>query len=161
MRILNITALAKDLANDEISEKKGMHYFLASSLLILFVTYYSMWWGVVRDWIFYFELVIVAVITVFGCLNAFEANGGNEGRDFVKRAVCLSVPAGVRVNVVSVLFGLGLYLSAGQIFTSISFGDPSRAYMLISYAGFVGFNIYFWWLLVNGFQRVLQHGQKT
>ncbi len=161
MHLWNITVLAKELGQGLISEKTSMYYFLVSSLLILFVTYYSLWWGAIRDWLFYFELIILSVITVFGCLMAFESNSSDEGRDFVKRAICLSVPIGMRVNVLSVIFGLALYITSGHIFTATSFGDPIRAYTLVSYAGFVGFNIYFWWLLVNGFKQVQQHEKKT
>lgn len=161
MHIWKLEPLAKELGEDDMSEESGMYYFLVSSLLILFATYYSMWWGVVGDWLFYFELAVLSLITVFGCLKAFEANGKNKGREFVKRAICLSVPAGVRVNVISVAFGLVMYFSYGQIFTLVSFGDPVRAYTLVSYAGFVGFNIYFWWLLVKGFQQVKQHENET
>ena len=160
MHIWRIKPLAKELGENEISEEASMFYFLVSSLLILFATYYSMWWGVARDWMFYLQLIALSAITVFGCLKAFEANGKGEGREFVKRAICLSVPAGVRVSVFSVSFGLVMYLSYGRIFTSVSFGDPARAYTLISYAGFVGFNIYFWWLLVQGFREVQQHKKK-
>lgn len=161
MYVWKIEPLSKELGEDRISEGSGMYYFLVSSLLILFVTYYSMWWGVVRDWLFYFELAVLSLITVFGCIKAFEANGKDNGREFVKRAVCLSVPAGVRVNVISVAFSLAMYFLYGKIFTPVSFGDPVRAYTLISYAGFVGFNVYFWWLLVHGFRQVKQYEKET
>ena len=154
MHFWNIQALAQELGQNQVSEKTGMYYFLASALLILFTTYYSLWWGVVRDWLFYFELLVLAVITIFGCLKAFESNGASDGRAFVQRAVCLSVPAGVRVNVLSLIFGLSLYFTADQIFSVTSFADPVRAYTIVSYAGFVGFNIYFWWLLIRGFDNV-------
>ena len=149
MNFWKIKPLSKQLGANQVSEVLGMQYFLASSLLILFSTYYSLWWGVTRDWLFYFELVVLSVITIFGCYKAFEANGGKEGDAFVLKAVCLSVPIGVRVNVISIIFGLGLYFSFGNIISYTSFGDPYRAYTMIGYSGFVGFSIYFWWLLVE------------
>jgi len=93
MYFCKIRPLAKQLAMNRITEKTGMHYLLASFLIILFSTYYSLWWGVVRDWVFYSELVVLSVINIVGCVKAFEANGGSEGRSFVLRAICLSVPA--------------------------------------------------------------------
>ncbi len=155
MYFWNIRQLAQELANNRISERKGMHYFLASTLLVLLATYYSLWWGVARTWLFYFELVVLIVIAVFGTLRAFAANGGDSGKSFVLRAICLSVPAGIRVNVLSIGFGLVLYFNAEQIFYSLSFGDPNRAFGIVTYAGFVGFSIYYWWLLVRGMRHVV------
>lgn len=75
MYFWNIRALANELGKNKVSEKKGMHYFLVSTLLVLFATYYAMWWGAERSWQFYFEFIVLAVITIFGCLKSFEANG--------------------------------------------------------------------------------------
>ena len=161
MHLWNIKLLAEEIGRGQISERAGMKYFLVSSLLILFATYYSLWWGVIRDWMFYSELIVLTLITVVGCLKAFEANGANEGVAFVERAICLSVPAGVRVNVFSLIFGLALYFSGESIFNATSFADPLRAYTLVSYAGFVGFSIYFWWLLVYGFRVVRRNEDAT
>lgn len=161
MYLWNITSLAKQLGTNRVSEISGMYYFLASSLLILLTTYYSLWWGVVRDWLFYFEFFVLSIITITGCYKTFEANGGNAGQSFVLRAVCLSVPAGIRVNVFSIIFGLSLYASYGNIITYTSFADPQRAYIIISYAGFVGFSIYFWWLLLGGIKKTKQFEETT
>lgn len=49
---------------------------------------------------FFSELFVLTLITVLGCLKTFDANGGNEGRLYVFRAICLSVPVGIRVNVI-------------------------------------------------------------
>lgn len=160
MHLWSIKATANDLAGNEISERTGMYYFLASTLLVLFSTYYSLWWGVVRDWLFYFELFVLSVIAIVGCIKAFDSNGGNDGTAFVLRAICLSVPAGVRVNVFAVLFGLILYISAENLFSIAAFSDPLRAYTILSYAGFIGFSIYFWGLLVHGIKETRQHEDK-
>ena len=160
MHLWNIRALAEELGANHISEVAGMRYFLVSSLLILVTTYYSMWWGAARDLLFYFEVLVLSVITIFGCFKAFEANGGNEGESFVLKAVCLSVPAGFRVTVFSTLFGIGLVASYGSLISHTAFSDPQRAFNLIRDTGFVGFHIYFWWLLVNGFKKT-NHIEKS
>ncbi len=161
MRIWKIEQLARELALGQVSEKSGMYYFLASSLLILLATYYAMWWGASRDWLFYFELVVLSAIAIVGCLQAYESNGGDNGQEFVLRAVCLSVPAGVRVNVFSLAFGLLLFHTAGSVFTPTSFADPVRAYTIVSYAGFVAFSVYFWWLLVRGMKQAREVESTT
>jgi hypothetical protein len=45
MHFWNIEKLSKDLATNKITEKSGMLYFLTTTLLILFQTYYALWWG--------------------------------------------------------------------------------------------------------------------
>lgn len=157
MYIWNIQALANQLGKDKVSEKKGMHYYLVSSLLLLFSTYYAIWWGSERGWLFYFEFIVLSAIIITGCLKIFESNGGEEGREFFKRAICLSVPVGMRVNIFSIVFGLFMYFNADNIFTPTSFSDPYQAYTIVGYAGFVGFNIYFWWLLIKGFKYVRKY----
>lgn len=159
MYFWKIRPLAKQLAMNRISEKTGMHYLLASFLIILFSTYYSLWWGVVRDWVFYSELVVLSVINIVGCVKAFDANGGSEGRSFVLRAICLSVPASVRVNLYSITLGVVVLFTSEYIFTNVNFADPLRAFTIITYAGFVGFNLYFWWLLVYGLSKVVNYEQ--
>ena len=66
------------------------------------------------------------------------------------RAICLSVPAGVQVFVLSLAFGLMLDLLAVSLFDRTIFRDPARAYSIFSYAAFIGFSIYFWRLLYTG-----------
>jgi len=157
MYFWNIRALANELGKNKVSEKTGMHYFLVSTLLVLFATYYAMWWGAERSWQFYFEFIVLGVITVFGCLKSFEANGGEEGHSFVQRGICLSVPAGIRVNIFGIVFGLLMYFNADDIFPPTLFSDPYRTYLIVGYAGFVGFNVYFWWLLIKGFKYVRKY----
>ena len=136
-----------------------MRYFLASSLLILITQYISLWWGAVVNILFYFELLVLIIIVVFGCYKAFEANGGSNGQGFILKAICLSLPAGMRVAVFSFAFGLILYISWEKVLLGGAFADPNRAAGLISYAAVVGFNIWYWWLLVHGFKKVRRFEQ--
>ena len=141
------TPLAMQLANGRVSERQGMLYFLVSTLLILVQTHYALWWGPRSGWLFHFELLALTVIAVVGCFQCWRVNGG---REFVFRAICLSVPAGVQVFVLSLAFGLMLDLLAVSLFDRTIFRDPARAYSIFSYAAFIGFSIYFWRLLYTG-----------
>ncbi len=161
MYFWKIKPLAKELGLGLISEKKSMHYLLVSSLLILFSTYLSLMYDVIRDWMFYYEIILLSIITVIGCLVAFESNGNDEGLEFVKHFICLSVPIGVQVNTLGIIFGLMLSFWSVQIFDAISFGDPVRAYTIVRYAGFIGLHIYFWWLLIQGFKQVRLYEIKS
>lgn len=157
MYLWNFDHLARDLANQKITEKEGLHYFLASTLLILFQTYYAMWWGVDRSWLFFFDLLVLTVIAVIGCTEAFKANGANSGTSFVLRVICLSVPAGIRIAIFSITFGELLYFNAKSIFSTPTFANPEQAYLIISHAGFIGFSILYWWFIYNGFRKIQIH----
>ncbi len=147
--------LARELASGKVSDREGMHYFLASTLLVLVQVQYALWWGPRSGWLFHFEYVVLAILAWAGCYYCWKAN---NGREFVLRAICLSVPAGVRVFLLSLVVGLTLSFNAAHIFDYLTFRDPNRAYQLFSYAAFVGFSIYYWVLLYRGMAavRILQ-----
>ena len=157
MFLWRINPLAKELAAEQISEQQGMAYFLASTLLILVQTQYAMWWGARSGWLFFVEFLILALIAIVGCICCWKANGSDNGTNFVLRAICLSVPAGIRVFVFSLFFGQLLYNTAEQIFDPTSFANPVWAYEVASYAGFIGFSIYFWYLLYQGLSLVSKY----
>lgn len=161
MYFWKIKPLAKQLSLNNMPERTGMHYLLASFLLILFSTYYALWWGVVRDWVFYSEIIVLSVINIFGCIKAFEANGADDSNSFVLRVICLSVPISVRINLYSIIIGMIFYLTSESVFTEIGFADPVRAYTIITYTVFVGLNIYFWWLVVYGLNKVTGYERAT
>jgi hypothetical protein len=147
MHFWKIQPLANKLASGPFSERDGMRYFLASTLLILAQLQYALWWGPRSGWLFHIELLALAGIAWVGISQIWGVNGG---RSFVLRAVCLSVPAGVRVFVLSFAFGTLLQHNAATLFDYQTFRNPALAYELVSYAGFIGFSIYFWYLLYSG-----------
>lgn len=151
MRFWSIAALAGELASGRVTDRKAMHYFLASTLLILAQTHYALWWGPRSGWLFHFELLALATIACIGCVQCGSA--GN-GRDFALRIVCLSVPCGVRVFALSLVLGLALHFNAATLFDHVTFRDPGRAFDLVSYAGFFGFSVYFWYLLHQGMAAI-------
>jgi hypothetical protein len=151
MHLWLIQPLVHNLAAGRVSERQGMQYYLASTLLVLAQMQYSLWWGPRSGWMFHFELIALVLTTCVGISRCWKANNGTA---FVFRAVCLSVPAGVRVTVLSITFGLLLHFNAESLFDYQSFRSPERAYDLVSYAGFVGFAVYFWYLLQQGMAAI-------
>lgn len=128
-----------------------MHYYLASSLIFLAQTQYSLWWGPRSGWLFHFELVVLVMITCVGILQCWKVHKGDQ---FLLKMICLSVPAGVRVFVLSVALGLLLQFNAQTLFDYQTFRSPERAYDLVSYALFVGFAVYFWYLLWQSIAKI-------
>ena len=143
--------LVRKLAANQVNDQLGMQYFLASTLLVLTQTQLSLWWGARTDWLFYFEFFALAAIAYFGCISCWKAN---NGRDFALRAICLSVPAGIRVFVIGLIFGLFMRFNAESIFDYQTFSNPGRAYDIVSYAFFIGINIYFWVVLHQGMSQI-------
>ena len=157
MHLWNMQLLSKELAEDRVTERAGLHYYLASSIIIIAVMYYSLWWGAARDWLFFSELISLTLITVVGSMKAYQLNGGDLGRSFVFRAVCLSVSAAIRANLIGLLLGQVLYSLGSKIFVGTVFADPDRAYILVYYVIFIGLNLYFWWLMIRGFSCISKH----
>ena len=161
MYLWKIKSLAKELSLSQVSEITGMRYFLTSVLLTLSTNYYALWFGVIRDWLFFLEVAALFIITIIGCISAFEANGGNKGREFILRAVCLTVPISIRIIVFSAIFSLIMYFGGEAVFSSTAFADPLQAYSYIRYLSYVGFNIYFWWLLIHGLKSIRYYEKTT
>ena len=147
MHLWLASPLAKDLSAGRVSERQVMFYYLASTLIILVQTQYSLWWGPRSGWLFYFEFIALTVIACVGCIQCWRVSGG---KNFVFRALCLSVPAGAQVFVLSAAFGLVLQFNAHSLFDPVTFSNPEQAYDLVSYAGFVSFAVYFWYILYKG-----------
>jgi hypothetical protein len=110
--------------------------------------------GVEKSWLFYFELVVLSIVAIFGCIESFKMNGGNSGTSFVFKATCLSLPSGVRVAFFSLIFGELLQFNAPSIFSVSTFANPWQAYTIVSYAGFIGFSMLYWWFIYDGFRRI-------
>jgi hypothetical protein len=150
MHFWSLRPLAKELAQGKIDDRLGMAYFLASTLIVLVQAQYALWWGPRSGWLFFFEFLVLAAAACVGCLACWKAN---NGRDFVLRAICFSVPAGLRVFALGLAFGLLLRHYTLALFDHQTFSDPARAFELVSYAWFVGFTIYFWVLIHRGMQE--------
>lgn len=156
----NIQALARDLATDRVSERLGMLYFLAGTIVVLISVQYSLWWGPRRGWLFFFEFFVLVAIAIAGCISCWRANGADSGQNFVLRTVCLSVPAGVRVSVLGIAFGSAIDYFFEAIFGGGVFADPERAYDIVGYAVSVGFGIYYWYLVYNGLTLTVKIEKK-
>ena len=124
MHFWRIQPLVHDLSTGKVSERQGMLYYLASTLIALAQTQYSLWWGPRSGWLFHLEFTALVVITYIGISQCWKANKGDA---FVFRAICLSVPAGVRVSFLSITFGLLLYFNAESLFDPRP-QKPERAY---------------------------------
>ena len=65
------------------------------------------------------------------------------------------------MNVFSIALSSAIYYFYEAIFAGAVFADPGRAYNIVSYAWFVGFNIYYWYLIYIGLSRTVVLSGKT
>lgn len=96
MYFWNDLKLADDLNKDIVSEKQTMNYFLILSVLFT-IFYSSVFLSTIYhnvelttfDYLIDISNIILIVLSIF---LSYKYNGGNEGKDFVKRYTCLSLP---------------------------------------------------------------------
>ncbi|MGJ7583097.1 hypothetical protein ACSFA3_23300, partial [Variovorax sp. RHLX14] len=84
--------LRDDLARGEVTQLDSLKYMMGSAFLYAFALYSALWFGGYRDWTLPFEAAIVLAISAFGTHEAFLANGGSSGRDFILRFASIAVP---------------------------------------------------------------------
>ena len=143
----NTGVIAAQLSRGEIGERDGLLYFVANSVLWTVNLYYGVMVGAKYDWLLFYELLVVLTITIFGLLKCFEANGGAEGNQFVLRATCLSFPLGIKVSLLSVASGWGIYYIFPRVVDPMSFRDPTRLYLLLMFLLAAGLTAFFYWRL--------------
>ncbi len=144
---LDTRVLARKLAQGDIDEKKGAHYFLANNILWTLMLYYGMFFNVEASWSIFFETVIILVITIFGLHRSFDANGGSEGRDFVLRATCLIFVIGIKITALSIALGWVAYFVLPMLIDPVIFKDPARVYSLIIFLWSPIFTALLFWRL--------------
>ena len=65
---INSNKLAKQLANNEVSEKTTFSYFLANTVLWTIVLYWGPATGAKVTWLTLYDMVVVLTISVVGLL---------------------------------------------------------------------------------------------
>lgn len=101
----NTHKLAEAIKNDVLNEYDKMKYFLTLSL-ILVVSMYLIQFQESSSVTALIEMILMFLIVLFGILITFKANRGNEGKDYIVRVTCLSLPILIKIMLLSVLFGI-------------------------------------------------------
>ena len=149
--------MADDLANDRVSEAQSLWYAIISSIMYYAAIYVSIWFSGYRSWLLIIEFLVACIIVVIGVQECFKANGGTDGRHFLKRMYCLGVPIGIKTFLLSTAIGHVLQYGFPRIVTTESFRNPYLVFQLLSYffAGLLAV-IYFWWIAYH-LKRVADH----
>jgi len=147
IRFWNTKALAQKLALEAVRERDTFSYYLLNSVMWTIMGYYGYYFGARIGWLFFYEILVVLAITVFGLARCYEANGGSSGQHFVLRATCLSFPIGLKINVASILLGWVYYFLFPRVVDATIFRDPGRVFDLIMFVWVPAFTALFFWRL--------------
>ena len=141
----SVTRTRDALRADTISQREELRYWLFSSVIWLFYMYHSGWVGLAVNWFLLYDVGAALAILVIGLHEAFKANGGDSGRDFLRRVILIGVPLGVGVLLASqVLYWLGWW-AFPRVFSAQSFRDPAFAWQVVNFLIFNGIQVWFWW----------------
>ena len=149
IHLWHTSSLARELASNTVSESDGMKYMLVALLLYTYTTYWGLWFGSYRDWVFFLELILIISIGLTGVYECYKANGRENGTDFVLRFCSLAVPIGVKVAVLKLVAGQLLYFSSDSVLASGAFRDPDLAYRFIFFTLSIAAPFIFYWRIVH------------
>lgn len=137
--------LVEELARDGVSESQSLWYAAISTVIYYEAIYYAVWYGGHPSWLLLAEFLAICIVAVVGLQECFKANGGSQGSHFLKRLYCLGAPIGLKIAIVSTVFGQLMYFCFPLVVTTTSFRNPFFVYQLACFfvSGMFAF-IYFW-----------------
>lgn len=106
MYLWNTRKLASDLKHGRVSEKDKMLYMLGNQLLITISIYEALFQNQENDFMGLIELLVASLIVIYGIVICYSANGKEEGRNFIEKFVCLSLPISIKLTLLAWTIGL-------------------------------------------------------
>ncbi|MCE6004694.1 hypothetical protein N5D44_16755 [Acinetobacter junii] len=110
MYFWNTKALAHELAEDTLSKQHYKNYYLAAALVVSVVYYYGMYSPYYDVRVISLEAILTLLIMLIGIQRTYQANGADEGINFLNRITALSFPILIQTTVAGVVFGVVLLL---------------------------------------------------
>ena len=127
----NTEKLVAELAEGRVSEKQSAQYAMLGAVLYYQGIYTATWFGGYRSWLLIYEFFVVSTIALVGISECLKANGGNDGRDFLKRYALISVPVGLKLALAGIVVSRVIYYGFPYVVTPVTFRDPVFVYQLI------------------------------
>jgi len=125
MYLWNTKALAKELKEGTLSEGEKFKYYLFGVIIYALLFEFG---GYLDKEIFTTVNLLLSItivsLDIIGIYLCYEANKQGDGLLFIERIVCLSVPLGIRILVLSIVL-LIIFSIVGAIFSAIFFPDYS------------------------------------
>ncbi|MGE8684151.1 MAG: hypothetical protein ACN6OV_06655 [Acinetobacter sp.] len=106
MHFWNVNKLIDDLKENKVTESCFKNYYIASSILI-FLSYLTLTLTPESSPTEAWASFVLQVGLLISWLNAiFKANGGEHGRDFLKRFIALYLPVTIQSIVIFLIIGI-------------------------------------------------------
>ena len=124
--------LARELANNTLSERDSAHYMMASAIIYTYLSYAGLWLAGGKDWMLFVEAALVICVSLIGINECFKANGSIVGKLFLTRFCALSVPVNFKLALLGVALGLATNYGFPHIVTESNFRNPDLVYRISS-----------------------------
>ena len=128
MYLWNVEGLIRDFRTQKITEHQKLNYAITFAIIVLFLTYSILLFGTelsarTRKDLLCLELIMLSIVNVAGLKICFHANQRGDGRAFIERVMCLSLPLTIRSVMLALAFytaidGMGYLFLKRDIFES-------------------------------------------
>jgi hypothetical protein len=149
IHLWHTSRLRSELAAQALSERDSATYMVVAALLYSYTFYAASWFGGYRHWSILLEAVTVSAIGVFGTMECYRANGGQQGQAFLSRFSALCVPVGVKLAFLNAAIALFMYYGFPRIVTHENFRDPQFIWSLVSFVLNLAVSLMFYARLVH------------
>ena len=139
MFLWNYKKLALELRDNKLSERHKFYYYVASSLIYMFSTYFLSYIPHTQEIqrIFIIKVInhfILISLTIAGLFWWYKTNSRGDNKHFIERAIILSIPLSIRLW--CLVFVLAFMVSFVTIFTLLSIyhyalEDITNSYIVI------------------------------
>ncbi|MCH7312858.1 hypothetical protein [Acinetobacter sp. ANC 3882] len=129
MYFWNTKKLIEDLRNGRLSEQNYKNYYLISSVF-MFIIMFAMRLSPIVDIVpNLIDALISIIILIIGVNFCFNANGGNQGKQFLNRLICICLPIGVRFLLAYILIMVFIIIA---FVVTAKFIEPTQIPALIA-----------------------------
>jgi hypothetical protein len=137
--------MRESLRNDAISQSDELNCMLISVLLSICYLYVYGFFGIKLEGNSLLAFAFAISTNYLGICLTYQSNGGEQGRDFLRRAIVLSVPLNISALALQlVLVGIA-WFAFPYLHREVEFADPSWVWQLTLLVIFNVIVIWYWW----------------
>ena len=144
MITFKINKLIDKIANEDLSYKDEITYYILSLLLITFQMQYFLFMGIYDGYIFWTEFTAIITTTITGCYICWISSRKDI---YIISMVCISTLSTLYTFALNIVLGLGLYFSFKFLNLNEDIGKYVIIYEIIGFLIFSSLLITYW--LIN------------
>ena len=138
MYLWNTSKIVNAIRENSITKTEFKNYYMVLSIITLISFYFATIEAASDLSALAIEAFVMILITALGINLAFKASGGEEGENFIRNFVVLSLPLMIKIIVISSVFGLIV-----GIFIYEKYSEVNMSLMLSIFGVLV--QIWFYW----------------